>query len=154
MSVFSREPERMTGRAQWYLIITAGAYLFIARFAIFHPDQWVSPSYDAIRLVAPLPAWGMAMVAAATMCLLGALTKSEGWARLGVAMAALSSGAWAWGFFASWVIGTLAGPTGPVAWGLITSFHLLQSRNPLRLPLEPVLRRVMARQQEDLSEAP
>ncbi|MEW1959761.1 hypothetical protein [Kineococcus sp. NPDC059986] len=142
--VFASEPERMTTRAQLYLIATGAANLTLAVFLFFRPGDFTSTSYDSIKLVASLPVWGVGLALVGLVCLAGAILKREGLARLGAALAALAAGSWAFGFVAAAFIGSLMGPSGPVSWTLLTIFHLLQCRSPLRLPLEPILRRLAA----------
>jgi hypothetical protein len=134
-------PEKMTARARLYLLFTGLFELGIAYFAFAHPEQWRSHSYDALLLVFPLELWGGLVSVIGMLCLSAALLQHESFARVGAGLAALHAGAWASGFVAAWIIGVLQGPTGPLSWGLLTVFHLLQVAQPLRLPLEPILRR-------------
>jgi hypothetical protein len=134
----------MTTRARLYLFATAAANLLLAYFLIVRPGDFTSSSFDSIKLVASLPVWGLGLFVVGLACALGGATRREGVARLGAALAALAAGSWSFGFVGAWVIGSLQGPSGPVAWTLVTIFHLLQCRSPLRMPLEPILRRLAA----------
>lgn len=142
------EPERMTGRAQVYLAVTAVTHALMAYVCGFREDWFKASSYQTIRGVMPLPAWSAIFLVSALVCTYAALRRSETAARIGLILAASFIGTWEFGLVAAAINGTLAGPTGLIGWGALVAKDLIVCLEPLRTPLEPVLRRIEARRRE------
>ena len=140
------QPEQMTPRAQAYLLATAViTHGPLAYYCAFHGDLFTATSYNTIRSVMPLQVWAVLFVTAAMTCAYAAIRRSEIAARVGLILAASFTGMWAFGFIAAAVAGTISGPTGIIGWLSLVAKDLIVCSNPLRTPLEAVLRRIEKR---------
>lgn len=137
-------PDRMTARARVYLFTTAAMHGPLAALCLALPDTFQSPSYEVVILGAPLWVSGLVFALAAVVCMAAAATYSTRLARVGLGAAFVVSGTWAIGLLAAIVLGNPAGYTAPAVWCALAIKDGLQCLNPQRLPLEPVVRSVLA----------
>lgn len=138
------EPEVMTGRARVYLVIAALRHMLIGLCCVLVPETFQSSSFDPLRAILPLRVWGFAFLAAAFVCTVAAIRRSEHLARLGLIMSGTTSAVWATGFLLAWVSGDLSSPTGPIIWWAVTLKDFVVCSQPMRSPFEPLVRAVRA----------
>lgn len=146
---FTITPDKMTGRARRYLLIAAVRHLLIAVSTWVAADQFTSSSFDVIRAILPLWAWGVVFAGAGLTCAAAAVTGREILARVGLILSASSSALWAGGFLASYFAGELTSPTGVVIWWAVTVKDLIVCEQPLRSPFEALIRQEVARGDAD-----
>jgi len=146
--------QKMSARARAYLGITAGFHLSLGSFCLLAPHAFMSPSYEGLRNAMPVPysldlaAWGAVFALVGIACAFAAVFGRESTARTSLLLSVIVTGAVAGSFLASWVSGTLQGPTGPLVWLTLAFKDMTMLRNPLRNPFEPVVQRVLANTNE------
>lgn len=136
------EPERMSGQAQVYLAASAAIALVMGAACWFWGGWFRAPAYSTLLSVLPLWAWGLTWTASAALSGYAAVRRRELPARLSLIVSAGATGMWASGFIAAAIEGRLTGPTGIVGWFGLVLKDLIVCVDPLRTPLEPVLRRL------------
>jgi hypothetical protein len=134
----------MTGRARAYLLTTALMHGGIGFYCIFEQDKFQSVSYRQLMDVLPLTVWGAGFMLVAVLSIVAAVRRAESFAYLALIFAVVLTSAWASGLISAAVVGKLAGPTGPISWTALAMKDLIQCRMPLRVPLEPVVRDLLA----------
>lgn len=142
-------PEVMTPSARRYLLATALYCVFMGLALIFLQDRFQSASFTSIAAIPPggLNTWGVCHIA------VGLLAVSAGWrghhflARLALIFAASLVGTWDVCFWLAYSHDPKASISGPLAYAFVTYIHMLQSRQPLRIPFDPILRAVGVRDQ-------
>lgn len=140
------DAERMTGRAQLYLLIAGIRHFAIGLCCLLGPQWFTSSSFDQLKaLPGGLVGLGVAGVVVGVACALAAALRSVGLARSGLLASAVTTSLWAGGLFAALAQGNLTGPTGPIIWTAVTLKDLVICRQPLRSPFEPLVRDVLAR---------
>jgi len=141
---------KMSLRARAYLGITAAFHLTLGSFCLLVPETFLSSSYEGLRHALPVPAglalvsWGALFALVGTICAFAAVFGREPVARVALMMSVIVTGAVAGSFLASWMSGTLQGPTGPLIWLTLAFKDMTMLRNPMRNPFEPVVQRVLA----------
>lgn len=139
----------MTWRARVYLVASTIANLYLATLCVFFPYTFQSPTFVVVVDGAPLVAYGVAFAASAVFCAAGGLRGSANLARVGAAGSFFIYGMWALGLTIGAIAGNPTGYTGPMIWTLAAVYHGLQTVNPMRLPLEPVIRSMGIEPRED-----
>lgn len=142
ISPLRSQPERMTGRAQAYLIIASVRHALIGTFCVLIPQSFKSSSFVPLRETLPLQMWGVVFLITASVCMVAAVRRSEYLARLGLIMSATTTLVWAFGISMSWLTGDLSAPTGPVIWWAVTFKDYVVCGQPMRSPFEPLVRAV------------
>jgi MFS family permease len=138
-------PEQMTPRARLYLLATALYCIGIGLSCALVPHLFTSSSFTQIRSMAPcgFAGWGFAHFLVAAVSLFASYRGSEKWAYTSLMGATIMVGPWAAGFWIAFATEPLrTAPTGMIAYTYITVIHLVQARQPLRSPFEPVLRSI------------
>lgn len=144
-------PEQMTPRARAYLFAIA-VYCLVIGLAcvVLHPD-FVSPAFNVIkdRMPFQFKGWASVQMLVGVIAFWASWRGNERFAWYGLIGAAVVSGLWAtwfwWPFLvlkhlppnASFIL-ILLGTT----FSLVTAHNLIQARQPLRSPFEPVLRSI------------
>lgn len=145
MTLFPRvPPEQMTPRARAYLAATAAYCLGMGVACAFFSSRFTSMSFTVIQRMLPgrFYGWAAAHLFVAGLAFWAALKGKESTAWKALMGATAMVGPWAGGLF--WATITLPHipPTGPIAYGFITVIHMIQARQPMRSPFDPVMRRL------------
>jgi hypothetical protein len=119
----------MTGRARAYLLTTAMMHGGIGFYCIFEQDKFQSVSYRQLMDVLPLTVWGIGFFTVAVLSIVAAVRRAESFAYLSLIFAVVLTSAWA---------------SGLISWTALAMKDLIQCRMPLRVPLEPVVRDLLA----------
>lgn len=145
MTVFPHvPPEVMTPRARAYLTATALYALGIGLACFFMQDRLAGASFIITKTMVPggLYGWGVIHLMVFAMAIRSTWHGSQNWAIGALVGASGVVGIWAislwWGFYTE----PKVPPTGGVAYTFITIIHVIQARQPLRSPFDPVLRRI------------
>lgn len=136
----ARQSDDMTPRARAYLATAAVRHFLLALACVTIPDSFTSSSFDAIRSVLPLQAWGVVFFGVTVVAAWAVVRRSEPAARLSLIMSASSTAVWAGGLVAAYFTGTLTGPSGPIIWWAVVLKDLIVCRQPMRSPFEPLVR--------------
>lgn len=141
-------PEQMTSRARWYLIIVTGYCLFMAYGLFFYQDWFrtanLAPVIDMIPF--QLTAWGVIHTVIGALAFYAAYKGSGSAAYQTLIAAFVIVGLWAFGFV--WAAGMAihtgnkAGWSGAVVYTSLALTHLVQARQPIRSPFDPIMRSV------------
>ena len=146
MSLLSEQPERMTNRAKLFLLTATVQHGALAAVCLLWPHLLASKAYEPASVFTWV-AWGLAFAGVAAVCAWAAVTSNERLGRTGLAMSAVASGMWAAGFLLAFVL-LKQGLVGAVAFAVLMLKDLVALPDPLRAPMEPVVRRVLPRSRE------
>lgn len=137
-------PEEMTFWARVYLTIAAARQIGLGLYCLLRPDLFISGSFQTIEGIMPFRLWGAVFLITGAALVYAAWSRSEGWARAGLLLSVGTTALWAGGFFAAFVLDAGGGPSGWIAWGSLALKDIVMCASPLRLPFEPIKRRVLA----------
>jgi hypothetical protein len=139
--------ERMTARARMYLLINVALHAAMAWSCLFVPEFFSSVSYTGVKAALPfgtghaLFIWGLLFLTTSVLSGLAAYRGSEYLARVSLLLSAICCASWTGGFLAALAAHQLKGPTGMIWSAALAAKDLIQLRQPLRNPFEPVMRR-------------
>lgn len=135
-------PEQMTNRARAYLLATVIYCFSIAATCYFLADHLTSNSFAQIRSMLPLglTGWSIAYLSVGVASFIAAFRGSEKWAWVALIGATAVVGPWAAGFWIAFLQSPDGAPTGVITYTWATVVHMIQARQPLRSPFDPVLR--------------
>ena len=149
---------KLSPRARIYLATAVAQHAIIGGWCLLDPDAFTSSAFAGLRSALPfvdpgqaMATWGMLLANIAVLCLVAVVAGSEGWARAALLASVAVEGMWLGGYLYSVANGLLTGPVGPVIWTAVVARDLTMLRQPLRNPFEPVVRRVLAGEGDDLS---
>lgn len=137
----SHRPEEMSGRAQLYLLASAGRHLLTGGWMLLVPERFMN--LDA-ALGGHLTLWGASFLFVALLSIAAATSRNEHVAQLALFLSAVATGALAWRILGVWAddgIPSVRGKTSPLLWifaGSLTVKDLIVCRQPLRAPFEPL----------------
>lgn len=129
-------------RARAYLWSCSIANTIMGGLLIASPQNFQAASFDAMRAATPLRAWGLIFLVGALMTCWGAVRGTERPARWALMANLLPTGGFFAGFLVAVIQGTSSGPSGCVAWGLLTIINFIMLANPLRTPFEDMLKEI------------
>lgn len=141
--------ERMTRRAQAYLLICAVRHLAVGLACVVIPEAFSSPVYSGIKKALPLSAdyamslWGVLFLVTGVWCCTAAMVRFEQPARIALLLSVITSAFWAGGFAFAALGGDMSVPSSPVLWVSVTLYDLTMLRQPLRNPFESITRRIL-----------
>lgn len=145
---FENQPDSMSRRAQGYLSVASARHLGVGAFILFMPGQFKAAAFIPIFNALPLWLWGMLFVNAAIVLLVGAVFRSGEWARWGLIFAAAVLGACCAGVWIGlvlvWISGGTATPLVTIFMTTNVVFDLLMCTQPLRVPFETAIRRLLS----------
>jgi hypothetical protein len=141
MALITNDPERMTFRAQAYLLISGLRHLATGLFLILDADRFQSASFIPIIRTAPLWVWGGLSIAVALLLLGAASWKHEDMARFGLIGSAGLTGMIALGLTIAALTSSVAGVLGAFIYIAVTGKDLVQCLDPLKSPFEGLFRR-------------
>jgi hypothetical protein len=136
------QPETMTPRARLYLITTASYCLAMASACLLLPDRFGSVTFEVIKRMLPfgLEGWALAHLIVALLAMMAAWHGRQKFARRALIAASGVVGPWAGGFLWALFSEPTSSPTGAIAYTFITIIHLIQARQALRSPFDPLVR--------------
>jgi hypothetical protein len=142
-------PEQMTTRARAYLCATMVYCFAIGLACLLYGDSFNSSPFQQIKVMMPwgLNGWGFLYMVVGCLSARAAWKGSEHWAWAALIGATAVVGPWASGFWVAWLqqpdpfTNPTTAPTGVVTYTWVTVTHVIQARQPLRSPFDPVLRR-------------
>lgn len=137
-------PEEMTFWARVYLTIAAARQLGLGLYCLLRPDLFIAGSFQTIKGIMPFRFWGAAFLLTGIVLVYAAWSRKEGWARAGLLLSVATTALWAGGFLAAFILNSGGGPSGWIAWGALALKDIVMCASPLRLPFEPIKRRVLA----------
>jgi hypothetical protein len=137
-------PEQMTPRARAYLSATALYCIGMGIACGFYSELFNSASFTVIRRMLPgqMAGWAAAHFLVASLSVWAALRGKESTAWKSLMGATAMVGPWAGGFWLALFTMPHIVPSGAIAYSFITVIHLIQARQPLRSPFEPVMRQL------------
>lgn len=131
--------QQMTWRARAYMVILGLRHLGIGAFCLFASRQFHGQSFNPVKSVLPLQAWGVAFVCIGANAFLALIYENEWWARMAITASIGVTIAWAAGFAVAGVQGMATAPIGPIVWGSLALKDLVVAAMPLRSPFEHLL---------------
>ncbi|HZQ86304.1 MAG TPA: hypothetical protein VFA83_15760 [Acidimicrobiales bacterium] len=131
--------QQMTWRARAYMVVLALRHLGVGCFCLFAPQQFHGDSFNPVKSVLPLEAWGVAFLFIGVNALLALIYENEWWARMAITASIGVTIAWAAGFAVAGVQGMATAPIGPIVWGSLALKDLVVAAMPLRSPFEHLL---------------
>lgn len=137
-------PEEMTFWARVYLTIASSRQIGLGLYCLLRPELFIAGSFVTIRGIMPFRLWGVIFIMSGAVLVYAAWSRKEGWARAGLLLSVGTTALWAGGFFAAYILGNGGGPSGWIAWGALALKDIVMCASPLRLPFEPLKRRVLA----------
>lgn len=120
----------MTWHARAFVGIIALRQFGIAALIWWSSLEFPEGSYRIINELSPLGRWAWLFAACATVALAAAVTNRLGLARLAIMSSVLLTSAWAIGFTAAAIDGTLVTPTAPVVWGALAAKDVILALSP------------------------
>lgn len=160
VSILHSRPDIMTTRARLFLSVVAFRNVMLGICLLVAPEFFSAPNrvFDLVRELAPLDFWGWVMVLIGAMATHAVLAESRSWARAAVYASAGVSGVWTASLTIQFF--TLSGtapkmsPMLPLLWLALTCKDLILAWQPMRSPLESVIRRTAdhARSDEELDD--
>jgi hypothetical protein len=138
-------PEQMTSRARLYLLATALYCLTMGLALIFWDNRFTSASIKFVADMVPfhLVGWGIAHLVVAALAGWATWRGSEKAAWRALMGATVMVGPWAAGFWWAFLTKRNISPAGLAVYTFMTAIHLIQARQPLRSPFDPVLRAIV-----------
>lgn len=137
-------PEEMTVWARVYLTIAATRQIGLGCYCLLRPDLFISGSFQTIEGIMPFRLWGGIFCLTGLVLTYAAWSRKEGFARAGLLLSVATTALWAGGFLAAFILDSGGGPSGWIAWGSLALKDIVMCASPLRLPFEPIKRRVLA----------
>jgi hypothetical protein len=144
-------PEQMTPRARLYLLSISIYCLVVgATCVLLHPD-FVSPAFNVIKDRMPfhLKGWAGAQITVGLISFFACWRGDERFAWFSLIGSAIVSGLWAtWFIYPLFVLDHITETAQFVlillgsCFTLMTALNLVQARQPLRSPFEPILRSI------------
>lgn len=142
---WSTPPEVMTARARWYLAVAALQNLALAAACLLAPETFAGASFTVAKSVMPLTVWGVAFLVVGVLCVVGLAAARRTWAFLGLAGSGTAALMWLMSYLVAWATGTLSGPVGPIVWAALVARDYIVCGQPMRSPLDPIVREVLER---------
>lgn len=128
--------------ARLYLIFGVGGYSTSMGSAIFlAPERFNSVSFDVIAHQMPcgMQGWAWVHIVVGLIAFFAAWRGRERPAWAALIAAASMIGAWTYGFYVAFTTQPTAAVSGLLAYATLTIIHVIQAREPLRSPFEPLL---------------
>jgi hypothetical protein len=144
----SPPPEVMTGRARAYLGLAAAQNLALAYVCLAMPDQLRSASFVVAGSVMPFRAWGVTFAVVGIGCIIGLAAARRSWAFLGLAGSATAALMWLISYLVAASHGYLTTPIGPIVWAAMAGRDFVVCGQPMRSPLDPIIRRIVGQEKD------
>jgi hypothetical protein len=138
-----QKPEEMTRRAQGYLGTASLGHGLVGAWMLLVPTRFLNLDKP---LAGQPTIWAVSFVIVSVMCLVAAVRRSEHLAQVALFASTVITGTITLRLYLAWANNDIPGALGkpsPILWiwGLrLTAKDLIQCRQPLRAPFEPVRR--------------
>jgi hypothetical protein len=134
-------PEVMTWRARAYIGVSAARNVALGGVAIGLPGDFDGDSYAVITRIAPITIWGVMFFLGGAHLAYAAITGTEGHARTGICLSAVSTSLWATGFYLAYFSpGGVVTLVGAIVFTALTLKDLIVCAQPMRSPFERIVK--------------